>query len=666
MKKALFDQINDSLDDRKDWATRQQRNYQMRNGGIRRLALPYKNAPDGWYPLGDTLIEKIKPGYVQQVYGGETIATFVSLKPQDDELTQAATYYLDYNLKQKSNFERTIHVAIDQMLEQGFTPIKVYWDTDCKRLAFEQVDPLHLIVPSATQEYNQNGGADWMVHVLHMSVAEYRANSKFKQDDEFIKRIKGKGNKEDSDSANKRQSVDLKEGINCSNDENEIVLWEVYKRDRRARKIEIETISPLIACEDDENVVRPSFGMPYSKGCFKSGEHFPFGKLRAEIKGKGHYSSRGIMEVNAPFEMSLTKTLNTLHEWQDFFSKPMFKNTGASPIPNAGNWKSGPGKILPAGLEPAVSAVRPDSLREDMNLMRALAEDRTQIPDFGASEHLTGNVPANKTATGINALVAQSNQGNDLRARTFRLDVADLLTMAWGIYQQYADLEETLMYLQDGERKALDQSALHDQYEITPNGSADSWNKAAVVAQRTGLYQMLQQNPYTPLDELTKYLLEAVDPRIVKRLFRDPKQVTKGQEQQQVVECLQMMVGYVPDVSAPDDDKTHLMIQDQFAKRKIQDGSMTPELAQAMIQHGTQHMGALMEKKDPMLRQVEAQLKPTAEILAQYAAQTQSNVISMQQPAGLPEGATQTGPQISSQGPAGAATLQPQTMAGTP
>jgi hypothetical protein len=664
VKKSLFDQINDALDDRKDWALRQERNYKMRNGGLRRLSKPYPKAPDGWYPLGDTLIEKLKPAYVQQLYGSETIANFVCLKPQEEELTSSVTYWFDYQLKQRSNFERTMFVALDQMLEQAFTPIKVYWDTRTNRLSWEQIDPLHLIVPNSCQEYNQNGGTDWMVHILHMSVAEYEANSKFVQDPDFVKQIKGKGGQEDADGANKKDTVDQREGINCSSDDNEIILWEVYNRDRKSRKITVETISPLLSCEEDENVVRQPFTLPYNQGCFAGGEHFPFFRIRAEIKGKGHYSSRGIIEINAPFEMSLTKTWNTIHEHMDFSSKPMFENTGANPLPNAGNWRSGPGKIMPAGLKLAQMPGPPPQLREDMELSRSLAEDRTQIPNFNASEHLTGNVPPTQTATGQQLIAAQSSQGNDLRARVCKLDMAEGLLIGWSLLLQYGNVDQQLMYLVDGKPENLDVAALHKDYEIVPNGSADSWNKGAVVQKRMAYYNLLQTNPYIDKGELTKWLLEADDPRMVKRLYRDPQTITDGQEEQQVVECGMMVLGYTPKVHPPDDDKAHLMIQDQFANKKLAANEMTPELAQSLLQHGIEHMGQLKEKKDPMLKAIEAKLQPTAQQLAIYASQLQpQNVVQMQQPVGETPGATQDGPLQSPTGPAGAASPLPQDIA---
>ena len=630
----------------------------MRNGGVRRVALPYKGAPDGWYPLGDTMIEKLKPAYVQQMYGSETIASFVSMKQQDEDMTSAASYWYDYQLKQRSNFERTMFVAIDQMLEQAFTPIKVYFDARCKRMAFDQIDPLHLIVPDATEEYNQNGGTDWMVHILHMSVQEYRADDKFKQDDDFIERIKGKGRDGMIGSADtgKQSTIDQKEGINCSANKNEIVLWEVHRKDRKQKKITIEIISPMLPCEDNENVVRAEFGSPYNKGIFKGGQTFPFVKIRQEIKGKGHYSSRGIIEINVPFESSLTRSLNMFHEHMDFSARPQYENSGASPIPNASNVKTRPGSILPPGLKLAVHPGPPLSLREDMDMMRSIAEDRTQVPDLSSGEHVSGTKGkgGNPTATQINAVVGQSGQGNDMRARVFRLDLGEILKMGWAIASQYLVGDEqdqtSLQFIVDNEIRTLDKNAVHEEYEITPNGSADSWNKGALVSKRMAYFQSLQANPFIDQGELTKWLLEADDPRMVKRLYRDPGSQQQDQMEEQATEIGLMLLGFPAQVHPADDDKTHLQCLTQFVERRLTANEpITPEFARLALQHGSDHHDALLKKKDPATKQIEAQVMPIVQILGQIAQSDQPpNVIQMQQPGapgGPPQASLNTGPQ---------------------
>jgi hypothetical protein len=173
--------------------------------------------------------------------------------------------------------------------------------------------------------------------------------------------------------------------------------------------------------------------------------------------------------------------------------------------------------------------------------------------------------------------------------------------------------------------------ALHEDYRISPNGSADGWNKGAMLQKRMGYYQTFQGNPYIRMDEMTKWVIEAEDPRLVKRLYQDPGITEKDQSEQQVLECIMMATGYPAQVHPADDDKTHLMILDQFCQDKLARQQMTPEMAQMFIDHGSQHMGQLSQRKDKMLKAVEAKLQPTAQALAMVAAQVQqpNNVLQM-------------------------------------
>ncbi len=628
MNKDLLDEIKQALTDRQEWAADQEHYYKMRNGGIRRVAKPFQGAADMWYPLGDTMVEKLKPAYLNQMYGGENIATFVAKKQQNEELTSSVGLWFDYKLKQETNFEVAMHSAIDQMLECGFSPVKVYWDADAKRVAFDQVDPLHIIVPSATQELGGNSKADWLVHILSPSVREYKANPNFNQDEDLIKRIKGTGAKDVGDQQ-KSDATDYREGINCSKNDNEIILWEVYELDRKAKRITVSTISPLLP--EDQNSIRDDFALPYNQGCFAGGMEYPFFRIRSEIKDKSYYAPRGIIKINEPFEASLTHNWNAFHDHMSFSSRPNYEQTGASVIPTGKNFKTGPGSILPPGLKMAVHPEPPASLAEDMQMTRAIAEDRTQVPDLGLSQHIT-DASKDATATQVNAVVAQSGAGTDMRARVFRMDLAVGLKMAWSLYLQYSK-DDCLEYITDSKLEALDPSVLHDGYDIQPNGSADSWNKGALVAKRNMQYQKYMANPFCRKDEVTKMDMEADDPRLVKRLFQDPGTQAKDQEEAQAMECLLMIEGFSPQVHEADDDKTHLMNLGQFAENKLMRKQMTPELAQLVLQHGQEHMQGLEQKKDPAAAQIQQMLTPIVQVLTQVAQQPPpNNVVSMMQP----------------------------------
>lgn len=649
MKKELYDGIHDALKSRTDWATKQEGAYRLRYGGIRRMNKPYPNAPDMHYPLSDTDIDKLKPLFIQQLYANDTLANFIATLDQTPEDSTAAAEWFDYQVKQKSNFEREIYSAIDQFLEGGFISVKVYYHATRKKLCFSTIDNLHVIVPQWTEELQD---ADWLVHVLHVSEAQYKANPLYDHDEDLIKEIKGKGDsRTNSGETYKRQSEELREGLTCGQTDDEIVLWEVYRRSDESEDATwmVETISPLKGCETP---IRPMFGLPFDHG------KLPFFKIRCEITKKGWYTSRGIPELVAPFQMGLKKLWDSSLEHLDFHGKPTYENTGTSPIPNAGNFRTKPGDILPPGLKPVVNPGAPIDYEKQMGLTRALAEDRIAIPDLGSSQHLNGRQGKSDqtTATEVNAIVGISGQSNDMRARVFRLDLADGYEMAWLTLLQYK--KDEIAYLLDGEMKQVPQTALHEHYIIQPNGSPDSWNKGAQLQKAIVRFNMFRGDPFINQGELRKSVLELDDSRLVKRLFQDPGAEQEQQAEQQAQEISIMLLGYPAAVSQADDDKTHLMTLAQFVQRRLgQNEPISAEVARLFLMHGGAHSEALKQKKDPALRQIEQQLMPVIQILSALASQPEqpSNVVQMpgtMQPQGgiAPSGS----PSLTDGGPASA------------
>ncbi len=159
-----------------EWERRQAVFYKLRHGGVNRKNPPYPGAANLHFPLCDSIWERMKSFYVQQLYGTDTFASFVSEKPQQDALSTAAACWFDYRLKQKSNFEEKTMAAIDYMGMSGRGVLKLYWSNKYKKLCFESVDPLYFIVPPTA---NSLEDADRVVHVLHMSEDAYRRNDNF-------------------------------------------------------------------------------------------------------------------------------------------------------------------------------------------------------------------------------------------------------------------------------------------------------------------------------------------------------------------------------------------------------------------------------------------------------------------------------------------------------
>lgn len=628
MIEDIHDEVLSELKNRATWEDRQATWFKMRYEGIKRAKRPYSNAPDMHYPLGDTMVEKLKPFYISLIYIQERLSAFTSGKPQTAENTSLGEQFFDYVLKQKTNFERAIHTAIDYMLMYGRCPVKVYWDATLKKLCYNPVRPIYLLTPSWTEELCDS---DWSIEVQHLSEAQYRRNPLFNQDDAFIKRIKGTGKSTENSGTNaQEQAKYARQGITYGQNDSQIVIWECYTRDSDG-KIFVETMSPILGPKE---LVREGFGMPYSH------KQIPFGDLRYELADADYYSPRGIVEILSQFELDLCKLWNHKLQYLDFFGQPMFTNDGTASNPQ--NYAPSPGRILPQGVEPVPPASAPMDFQQEMQLQRALAEDRIQIPDLSAGEHLVGKRGAKggTTATQIDALMAQSNSGNDMRARTFRLQLGTIYNQSWSIICDYMKGDQLILE----DYTPVPPEVLHLQYRISPSGSADSsYSKEQRVAKAMAYKQAYAGDPSIKQNELTKWTLEQDNPDLVRRFYQEPAEAQQNQGERQAEEIVLMLNGYPPHVKKDDNDGQHVMTMAQWVEWRLKSGQpIPPPVAQMLLQHGIEHQQSAMMKRDKQSLQ---QIKSDPTI--QQATQALEGIMSQaqqQQQAAMPDNGTQGGP----------------------
>lgn len=603
--RELEEQIKSAIKARTTWEERQRVWYDMRHGGLRRAHKPFPGAADLHFPLADTLTEKLKPFYFAQLTATDTFATLVCKRAgQDAGMTTSAVQWMDYKLRSQSNFQTEILIGIDRMLGSGAAPIKVYWNEDRNQVRFAAIPVTQFIVPSWTEDIQD---ADWIVHVQQMSEAQYRANKNFNQDKDFVASIKGTGSMTSGGGTTAlKQDIDRREGLTYSTDKEMIVLWEIYQQDHSAKKDErwtIKTRSPLRFDKD----VRKDFGLPYKHG------RAPFVLFQAEVKEQGCYSSRGVTEVVAPFEVSACKVWNDKHDYMSFTCRPMF--TADRDIPNVANIQYKPGQILPMGLSAVTFPKPPISFDEEMNQVREIAEYRIALPDFGVLQEKGGA----RTATEISQVAGQSSTVTDIRTRTFRLWLADLFTQAWALLVQYDGAD--LAYTVNDVSEQLQPEALHLDYEVLPNGNDQSWNRTAQLQRAMARLQAFTQNPFINQGELVKSVLELDDPRLVKRLFVDPNAQMADQMQEQAEEIGTMLLGFPCQTQPANDDLAHLQSIAGFVARRLQNGEpLTQEFAKLALNHGGQHAQQADQKKTPGAKQLEQQMQPIIDALRLLAS----------------------------------------------
>lgn len=598
---ALFEKIHDALNARNPWELKQLDWYRLRYTGYGRPSLPYPNAPDMHYPLTDTMIEKIKPFYIQQIYGQEKLANFVDMGGTDQPVADRENKF-DRELKQNSNFEIAAHTFVDKMLNYGINVVKTVWNDKEKRLEFVPVDAIHIIVPPGTVSIHKT---EWLVHIIRMTEGQYRANEKFTQDDELIKRIKGKGAISDGKEEQRELEIEIREGITGSRYDDAIILWEVYwKKNVSDKEWTVSTVSPLAGVEDAQNKIADDFKLPFDKGVFAKGD-LPFTEFTYEAATEGFYSPRGLAEILEPYELDLCKLWNYKLQFLDFNAQPTYFI--AQPTANMMNFSNAPGSVRPFGIEKDAPIEAPVDIAASMEMTRALAEDRVAIPDLGNSLHLPGNDASTQkgqvTATQINAIVGFTNQSNDLRSKLFKSQLQHLFRHADSILEQYLELPPR-------------------QVEIIPSGSADAWNKAARSQKMLALFQVLQGRPNVDQDELVKLILEQDSPELVKRLYRDSGEHTEDEQEKEADAITKMLIGFSPEVRPDEDAAIRIDTLAQFIQRRFQTGEpVTPEFARLALMRGEQHLQILQAQKNPQLPQIMQQVGPIVQRLQLLAQQ---------------------------------------------
>lgn len=492
------DAILRDLTDRKDWEERQRIWYQMRHTGIPRRSKPFPGAADLHYPLADSHIGKLVPFYFAQVYASDLLASFVAQDAKGEPFTRLAAVWFDWMLNNRSNWFEECLATIDVMLMGGNAPLKVGWDPRTKRMHFDAIEPVYFVVPPQTMDLEH---ADHWCHIIQLSEEQYRANTNYTQDEDLIKRIKGKP--DDS----RAQEKYTREGLTCGATTEQIVLWEIYQRTPDG--IVVQTISPN--CPEEK--IRDTFrlGPEY-------GETGGFVTFPLEHKDKGYYASRGVVERVAAHETYLCRLWNEKADAMAYLNRPIF--TSDNPLANPGELRFRPGEYVGGGVKSVPMGSPPIDFDNEMMQVRALSEYTLAMPDYGVGGSETGK--DKRTATEVQAIGSLMGVSIDLKARIFRRALAKTYRIAWALLRKHG--ADQLLIFARGHAVQVNAEVIQQTYEIEPDGSPDGWNKEQRVQRAYQRMQLFGQSPFVNVAELTRDALAEDSPTLAERIFKDPQQ----------------------------------------------------------------------------------------------------------------------------------------------
>jgi hypothetical protein len=625
MERELFRKICRDVDDRKEWADRQAVWYRMRREGIRRINKPYPNAADRHFPLIEMAIKKLKPTCLLQIFANERLADFIAAEPQDTDDIVPVGWWFDYKMRQLSNFEDEIDLIADYRYLYGNSVMKLIWDEENKKLRFDAIEPIFIIVPDNTEDIRT---AAYLVHVKHLSTWDYlhgpESDLYTNKSKTFLKTIQG--GRPDADYGNEVDFISAKrssEGITHCDDEDTIILWEIYERPEHNKCI-IHTISPQRADID----IRPPFDLTYKH------KFNPFVDFPVEKVGKSFYSSRGIAELGAPFQSYICKLQNGKADAIDWFNFPML--SASKDLPITQNVTLEPGVIIPFQVAPIQLGAPPISWDQEMANTRDTAEQLFGVPDFGMGEKAYDQgkrKSSDETATEINYKASVTNQTIDLANRVFRRKLGMLYIMAWELLcQKDKDLE----YLQGTEYKSLDKDVKEKVESLRPSGSAGSWNIAQRWQKAIQRKAMYGKSPYVKQHELDKMSLELDEPGLVERLYQDPGEEEANQAEAAAKEIPTLKEGLPLRPKPGDKHDIHAKVAGQaIVKAAMSPKDEEPDGMKALMDHYKAHMQVLQQVNPQLAAQLDNQLKQALQgvMVAKQRQQQQKDAMIMGRPA---------------------------------
>lgn len=580
----LHDEVLDAIRSRTTWEQRQRVWYQMRHEGLRRLASPFPGAADLHYPLIDGVIDAFKPYYFSQIVQGDKLAQFTATEQKSDLYADAAAEWFSWYTCQNTEFIQMALSCIDTMCLRARGIVKVWWNVEEERLQFEAVDPQFLIVPPGTTDLDK---ADWIVHVKRLSRRQYEREKRYRQDAEFVTSICGDA---DSQGGAGMATEDkfLREGITHDFTKDIVLIWEVYEQTTNGWKV--RTFSPVKPTED----VRPPFDLIYKS---KDKAMQPFQDFVFEIKDLGWYAARGVAERLAPFEASLCKLWNEKHDFMTFANKPVF--TASDPLPNTGNFRFGPGELLPKGVMPMEMPQPPGSIEADMMMQRSVAEQYIAVPSAGIAPDPMrgGSREGNPTATQVNYQAQLASGGTNLRGYVFRMSLIKLFRKSWALVCQFKP--KSLTYRFADELKTLPDTAMNECYQIEPNGSPDAWNRNDRIGRAYARFQTFNNDPMINQEELRKEALGAEDGRLVRKLFVGQGMTEANEKQDEALDIVLMMAGWPAIVKPGENHYLRLqVILGKLLQLQQTHAPVDPIAKEAIKQHIHQHLGFL-QQQDP-------------------------------------------------------------------
>jgi hypothetical protein len=414
----------------------------------------------------------------------------------------------------------------------------VYEEVISDRPAWSAISPMDVIVPPRSEGV---WDAEFVAIDQRMSqdqILRMAKDGHFNMDSalEVAERIdkKGGGWDESTDLTGKKRSLtqvlDQIEGIQRAEYTERIPttkIREIYS------KIDIDgdglTERVVLWYHPESKTLLSGFEFPYP---FRS---WPLTEFNFEYLSKRPLGSRGIAEMLSSHQ----KLTNTMHNARldaaQITLAPMFKVRSVGQHFSR-NVKFRPGARIPVqdskDIEPILMDMRPLSefFREEQ-FTKVLAEQYVGIFDPSLTQ-LSGTGRERRTATEVDAVVAQSSEIQSQDAHLFQLAMADVHSQLWDLWVDFGPEEVYANVKAEAQPKTIRKGDIAGEYDIVPAGSPISTNRAIILNRAREMLQLFLQDQTGLINKRELYLnyFRVQDPQLADTIVRTEDQAAVIQQ----------------------------------------------------------------------------------------------------------------------------------------
>lgn len=446
----------------------------------------------------------------------QMLADHLGMDPTDEDDRER----LDDALSQFKKGESILRIRIEEVTYSGPRVIAV--------------DPRDLIVPTDTTDIEQ---ARLIGHRMWLTKNDLRGaerSGKYQNVDEVLHPTSGAKTSPPSSLLTTLDTTkQSREGITQFLQGSELVeIWEIFtwydlNSDGVAERV-VLTVDPLT-----ETVLR-FIPFPYKHG------RWPFVVFPFELNDDRWYSPRGIPEILDPYQTIVTNQENAKLARMIMANSLQFKYRLGAMNPGAMRFVPGQGIGLQRmeDLEELRIQNLDISFDTEMAKIRNLAEQLIGQPDLSMGSLQSPN--ERRTAFEVSEVVSLGKQMFSLDARMFKNALQKQYNQIFDLILQYGPDEMWVSVTQD-EPLHLTREQIQGDFIIVPTGDFTLLSRTLEVQQLFGILQQALGDKSGAIDayRVWQEYLAKVNPRIAKKVMRNPEEYQQFQQmlqQQQMLE----------------------------------------------------------------------------------------------------------------------------------